>query len=233
MEKTITFAPLPEDAAASLIGITKHRNLKSLICPVCAIASEVFWQEITWATPYEPDSTYYWLCRFSCCFSFSIWQATSKTFKQIHPYGSSNIDLPNSDIPVQAKEYYLEARDISSISPRSACALLRLSLEIILDKYPGRDINDKIGNLVAENKISAEIQKASDSIRVFGNHALHPGEIIIEDNQDKVEFLFTLINVITETLITIPNKINNLYTSLPQKAHDGIERRTTQKVIKK
>ncbi len=130
----------------------------------------------------------------------------------------------NGDLPVSVKAIYDEARAIAHHSPRAACALLRLAIQILLkDLGEAGSINDAIGNLVREG-LNPQLQQALDTVRVTGNHAVHPGEIVFDDDTDTRGF-FVLINAVVYQLITIPKKSDEMYSKLPQKDRDNIAKR--------
>lgn len=131
---------------------------------------------------------------------------------------------PNSDLPDEVREVYEEAANIANQSPRAACALLRLAIEMLLkDLGESCSINESIGKLVKKG-LERRIQQALDIVRVTGNEAVHPGVIDFSDETD-VGMLFELINVIAESLISQPKRIQNLYNNLPEKARAAIEKR--------
>ena len=132
---------------------------------------------------------------------------------------------PNPDLPVPVKEIYLEAAAIASRSPRGAAALLRLAIALLCKELGGRGekVNDDIGKLVKKG-LPERVQQALDIVRVTGNKAVHPGQIDIDD-PDVVARLFELLNVIAEYCISMPNRIGNLYSALPQTALEQIQKR--------
>lgn len=91
--------------------------------------------------------------------------------------------LPHPDLSDDEKDHikddYLEARTIVSQSPRGAAALLRLTIQKLVDriveernlpvKKNQKDLNGKIG-LLLRNGLRKEIQQALDYVRVIGNH---------------------------------------------------------------
>ena len=87
----------------------------------------------------------------------------------------------------------------------------------------GDNINNDIRNLVVKG-LDPKIQQALDIVRVTGNHAVHPGKINFNDTTD-VQTLFELINVIADTLITQPKRIDGIYKSLPETDRRSIENR--------
>ena len=130
----------------------------------------------------------------------------------------------NSDLPDDVQGIYKEAASIANLSPRAACALLRLAIEILL-KHLGETstINESIKNLVKKG-LDVRIQQALDIVRVTGNNAVHPGEIDFNDSTD-VQTLFGLINLIADALITQPKQVATMYNQLPETAREGIKKR--------
>jgi hypothetical protein len=157
------------------------------------------------------------------CKLFSVWLDEL----MIHPL-VDGVPNPHFDMPEDVKADYEEARSIVLRSPRGAAALLRLAIqkltEIILAKDKGKDLNDNIRKLV-EKGMRQDIQKACDTLRVIGNHAVHPGELNIKDNREIANKLFVLLNKIVDTMITDPKEISILYDSLPEKDKLNIENR--------
>ena len=62
-----------------------------------------------------------------------------------------------------------------------------------------------------------------------GNNAIHPGKIEFEETAD-VRILFDLINVIADTLITQPKRIQGIYDNLPEESKKAIEKRDGEPV---
>jgi len=132
---------------------------------------------------------------------------------------------PNPDLPAPVKETYLEAASIALKSPRGAAALLRLAIQVLCKELGegGEKINKDIGELVKKG-LPERVQQALDIVRVTGNNAVHPGQIDVDD-PDVVARLFELLNVIAEYCISMPNRIGNLYSALPQTALEQIQKR--------
>ena len=145
----------------------------------------------------------------SYCGSASLWLDN----EIIYPLGQS-IPPPNDDLPANAREMYVEAGNIAQQSPRAACALLRLAIEMLLNHLGETGtISSGIKKMVKKG-LDPKIEQALEIVRVVGNHAVHPGQIEFDD-VSSVQPLFEIINVIAETLITHPKQIKNLYTDLP------------------
>lgn len=64
-------------------------------------------------------------------------------------------------------------------------------------------------------------------VRVTGNDAVHPSQI--EDSAETVGTLFELINIITEYMIAMPNKVSGIYSKLPANKLQEIENRDAKK----
>ncbi|SEP46849.1 DUF4145 domain-containing protein [Propionispora vibrioides] len=138
----------------------------------------------------------------------------------------NSLPAPHEDLPDELLADYEEARSIAHLSPRGSAALLRLVLQK-LSKHlgaKGTNINEDIKYLVNEG-LPQRLQQAFDIVRIIGNNAVHPGYIDLNDNIEIVHKLFTLINIITEHLITQPKMISKLYDDLPKGQLKSIEKR--------
>lgn len=116
-------------------------------------------------------------------------------------------------------------------APRGSAALLRLVIQKLLPDLGAtkKAIDAAIGELVANGKIKTPIQKALDTVRVIGNESVHPGEMDLKDNRETALALFRIINMIVETAITEPNRLEELYASLPPSKLEGIANRDAPK----
>lgn len=128
------------------------------------------------------------------CQNISLWSMTDLEHgigHIVYPI-TSNAPLPDEGMPNNVSEVYEEARQVCPYSPRSACALLRLCLQMLckhLNK-PGKNINSDIGSLV-EDGLPQRLQQILDIVRVVGNNAVHPGEINLE-GEDGAEMAYKL-----------------------------------------
>ena len=155
----------------------------------------------------------------SHCGQPTFWLREQIIFPPMHASPPANNDLPGN-----VQEIYKEAASIANRSPRAACALLRLAIEMLL-KHLGETstINESIKNLVKKG-LDVRIQQALDIVRVTGNNAVHPGEIDFNDSTD-VQTLFGLINLIADRLITQPKQVAEMYNQLPEEDRDRIRKR--------
>lgn len=182
-----------------------------------------------------------WDCVCSHCHETSLWlfEGNDVDFdgdnisigRLLNP-SSSAAPLGHADLPEECKRDYDEAREISSQSPRGAAALLRLCLQKLCVHLGGggKNINDDIAKLVRDG-LAPQIQQALDYVRVTGNHAVHPGEISLEENPEHVTIMFDMINLIVEELICRPKLIAERFSKLPEGALTAIAKRDTPKLL--
>jgi uncharacterized protein DUF4145 len=112
------------------------------------------------------------------------------------------------------------------LSPRGACALLRLAVQKLCRDLgeSGEDINTDIRNLVQKG-LTVDVQQALDSLRVVGNNAVHPGEMDLRDDTETASALFDLLNFIVEDRIAQPKKRKEIFEKLPARAREAIKAR--------
>jgi len=204
-------------------------NLDAFNCPHCDAYANQRWGNATSQT----DSTSYLKrvdgVRFSLCEhckKYAIWNQRILVYPSM-----TNAPLPNNDIPDDIKGDYQEARQILSLSPRGASALMRLCIQkltdYILSENKEDELNKNIGKLVVMG-LPVRVQQALDLVRVIGNNAVHPGTLDIKDDMNTALRLFYLVNHIADYLITKPNEIENLYRDLSPNSRRQIEKRDKQ-----
>ncbi len=133
--------------------------------------------------------------------------------------------FPNVEMPINVREYYIEAAGIISKSPRAAAALLRLAIQLLCKELgeKGKNINDDIASLVSKG-LPDVVQQSLDIVRVTGNEAVHPGQIDADDPA-VVGNLFELLNIIVEYMIAMPKRVSGLYSALPPQSLSAISKR--------
>lgn len=143
------------------------------------------------------------------------------------PLGSSDVPPPNDDLDEDIKDDYFEAASVLSLSPRSAAALIRLALQKFLKAHAGQSgdrINNDIGELVASNPDISERQcKIMHTLRIIGNHAVHPGQLDVSSNPGMVLAMFELLNQLAYDLVTRPKQEQALWDSLPASKTQAVE----------
>ena len=148
--------------------------------------------------------------------------------KLIYPL-TSTAPTPNSDLPDDVLADYREAAQIFNLSPRGAAALLRLAIEKLCHTLVESDktLNVCIETLVSQG-LDKRVQQALDIVRVIGNNAVHPGHLLVEDNQDTVFSLFGLVNIVADEMITKPKQVGDMYSRLPESARHAISKRDSE-----
>jgi hypothetical protein len=154
-----------------------------------------------------------------------------RTWVMVYPSEVSTAPNPNEDLPENIKADYEEAAVIAARSPRGAAALLRLCVQKLCKHLgePGENINTDIGSLVAKGKLSANIQKAMDTVRITGNEAIHPSELSLEDEPELVAALFTFVNLIAQQAITEPRQIEEMFEKMPEGKREAVAQRDAPK----
>ena len=104
--------------------------------------------------------------------------------------------------------------------------MLPLSVQMLCKHLggKGKNIDDDIGELVARG-LPLQVQQALDSLRVYGNNAVHPGQIDLSDDLVIVGRLFRCLNFIVDQMITQRRMLQELADGIPQAQKDGIQRR--------
>lgn len=208
---------------------SEDEEKKDFICPHCKVYAIHHWlnQDLVDDFDYKFEE-HLNLSQCSHCGKPVIWFDN----KMIFPL-TNNAPKPAKDLKGKALQYYKEASQVSLFSPIASCALLRLTIETIVnDLVKGSDdLNYKIGVLV-ENGLSEIIQKSLDSLRVIGNFAVHSGVLILSDNDKNEELLFNLVNTIIVDRITNKNNIRSIYDKLPDSQKDAIDKRDNKNKTK-
>ena len=201
-------------------------ELQSFNCPHCNAFAEQYWYNLRgYRNPTNIVSIDFQTSKCHHCQKFMIW----KDSEMVYPI-SSIVQLPNPDMPRNIQNDYLEARDIVSKSPRSACMLLRLCVEKICDdkNANGKNLNDKIGDLVSKG-LDNKIKEKLDAIRVIGGQAVHPLTINLDDDVDLAQILFNIINHIVQKLYTDEKEFEKISKLISKPKKDAIKKRDTDK----
>lgn len=196
-----------------------HLDGDAFNCPNCGAYANQLWSH-QWHEKREhipPLKT----ARCNRCNEYSVWWYGTLIYPATTP-----VEVPSNDLPTEVRRDYDEAAQIVQKSPRAAAALLRLAIQKLCASIggTGENLNADIAKLV-ENGLPAKVQKMLDTVRVIGNHAVHPGEINLDDQPQTAEALFRLVNIISEKMITEPKEIDALYGSLPEEDREQIAKR--------
>ncbi|EEX92168.1 hypothetical protein VIOR3934_16581 [Vibrio orientalis CIP 102891 = ATCC 33934] len=207
---------------------------KEFHCPSCNVFARQGWAHLQTLTEFswrsvvdrmpnfkEQLSSDWVVSKCSHCQDHIIWHKQKMIFPKSIP-----VQHPNPDLDQEIIEDYLEAANVFNDSPRAAAALLRLALQKLCKQLgeKGDNINQDIKNLVKKG-LNPLVQKSLDSLRITGNNAVHPGEINLDDEPQRVLKLFDLLNFIATKMITEPKEIESFYDDLPDPAKESIEKR--------
>lgn len=203
-------------------------------CPHCNVYAKQFYSHLltnnqfSWNSVVDQNSNFnealssdWVISKCQRCSEHIIWHQKNI----IHPK-KITVLAPNSDLDEEIRADYLEAARILSDSPRSSAALLRLALQKLCKQLgeKGENINDDIKKMVTKG-LNPLVQKSLDALRITGNNAVHPGEINLQEQPERVIKLFELINFIANKMITEPKEIEGFYSDLPEKAKAAVEKR--------
>lgn len=189
-------------------------------CPHCGVFARQEWYEVSFEERLGldevslPESIS--LSQCENCSKHSVWVDE----KMIYPL-SSPAPSPLEDMPEDIRDDFLEASKIVEMSPRSATALLRLALQKLIWYLGegGEDIDEGIENL-RKKGLDEKIQKALKSVRVIGEEAIPPGQIDQSDDTETALVLFNLLNLIVDSLITQPRRVDEILEKLPDTQKD-------------
>jgi hypothetical protein len=195
-------------------------DIKQFHCIHCGVYAKQDWSVLCFGY-HNANVSPISYCQCEHCGDISYWYDE----KMIIP-SDSPVQPPHPDMPEEIIQEYNEARSIFGRSPRASAALLRLAVQKLVSVLgeKGDNINQDIKSLVSKG-LPLQVQQALDYCRVVGNHAVHPGEINLNDSPDIAQHLFNMINFIIEDRITRPKHIEGLYQSLPSDAKEAIEKR--------
>lgn len=203
--------------------VAPQRGVKAFTCPHCGVLSLQLWasndQYLKQGRAYNSDQV---IATAICghCGKYSLWHQQTMVFPN-----RGDAPPPNPDMPADVRSDYEEAAAIASVSPKGAAALLRLAIQKLCKHLggDGKNINADIGRLV-QNGLPPKVQQSLDAVRVIGNNAVHPGQIEADDPEVAAN-LFMLLNVTTETMISVPKKVTEIYSALPGATLEAIEKR--------
>jgi hypothetical protein len=185
----------------------------AFVCPLCSVYAVVKWAEVMVPSSDGGMETMagYHTARCTHCNQLTFWRRGL----MVHPSSKEIAPPPHEDTPADIASGYEEARSIAAQSPRSAAALLRLSIQKLCAFLgeDARDLNGAINSLV-EKGLPLEIQQVLTAVRVAGNNAVSPGEIALDDRPEVADQLFELVNHIVDDRIGRPKRMKSLFDKL-------------------
>lgn len=200
---------------------------ESFNCPRCGAYSHMTWYRLFRGQSVTFPGSSYWEAQCACCKGFNLWLETDERRDMgelLYPDHGS-IELPEDDMPSEVISDYREAASIITRSRRGAAALFRLGLQKLCVHLgeKGQDINEDIRALASKNKLPPEIIQVADTVRLTGNAAVHPSQMLPEDIDDVASQMGSLINYIVRRAITDPKKIQELYNKTPKSKREAAE----------
>lgn len=197
------------------------------VCPYCTVFAEQSWLQ-PMVEAKRGGSRFYTQLRLSQCRACSrsaVWYGDTMLMPPM-----SIAPHPNPDMPEDIQRDFQEARVIVGASPRGAAALLRLVVQKLCKALgeSGMHLNSDNKNLVQKG-LDIGVQQSLDTVRVIGNHSVHPGQIDLRDDPATAYALFELVNEIVEDMISRPKRRAEMYGRLPQDERDRIANRDQPK----
>ena len=203
-------------------------------CPYCHVYAKQFYAHLAsltqfgWRSEVDSQSTFNeampkdWIVtKCQHCNLIALWNGDNMIYPK-----KSIAAPPNQDLSESIQADYYEAASVLADSPRASAALLRLALQKLCLQLgeQGKNINDDIKSLVKKG-LNPLVQKSLDALRITGNNAVHPGELDLSEEPQRVLKLFELINFIANKMITEPKQIESFYDGLPSAAIQAVEAR--------
>ena len=151
------------------------------------------------------------------CNKTALWLVNSEKELLLFPDVPTSTPEPNTDMPEDIKQIYLEACKVLNYSPRASAALSRLAIDKLTMSFSKKNtLNDRIKDM-ASTDLPEKIIKSLNIVRVVGNNAVHPGKIDLTDDESLASSLLELINIIVEKCISEPKKVNDIYNKISSK----------------
>lgn len=204
----------------------------AFVCPMCDTQAMQSWHDV-WVGHFgendfrKKQENYAEVTCFGCKRN-AMWHRGHSGERMIWPVATQG-PPPNDDLSEDVRALYEEARAVEGISPRSAAALLRTATEMLLREQlddSKAHLSTAIGTLVKDQRLSPDIQRAADLLRLTGNDAVHPSSIQLEGDDAATGLsLFDLLNLVADELVTRPKRIAAMYEALPESKRQHIDDR--------
>ena len=176
-------------------------------CPACGVLTQR--NEITSGNGYGVDQ-----CVSVSCRGLAFWIRQDSQYKLVYP--QAGIRTPPTDgLHDRELAIYAEAAAVSPVSPRAACALLRVLLEAFLKRHledkgsstVGKPLVDLIGLAVSDLGLSSSLRDGLTSIRKRGNRAVHDPYGLTDDARaEDLPWLFQAVDSLVDELHTNPKR---------------------------
>ena len=176
-------------------------------CPSCGVVTQR--RMITAGGGYGVDQ-----CVSGSCKKLAFWISRDSQYKLVFPQTGIRIP-PEEGLDGGEAEMYKEASAIAPISPRAACALVRVLLEAFLKRHletngistKGKKLVELIELAATDLGLSSSLQTALTAIRKRGNLAVHDPYGLTDDARaDELPFLFQAVDSLVDELHTNPKR---------------------------
>ena len=159
-------------------------------------------------------------CMSGACGALALWlrvlDPLSNTERVQLVYPQAGVRIPPADgLEPEEVKLYEEAARIAAVSPRAACALLRVLLEALLKRYlgdAGHPIKDKplvdLTDLAVKKlDLSQTLKTGLTAIRKRGNTAVHDPYGLTDDTRtEDLPWLFAAVDDLVDDLYVKPKK---------------------------
>lgn len=180
------------------------------ICPHCYKNSFLEHVDIRFYKKNEESRQNHYFIAKNCanCNMLSIYRIGSSLdvyYGAILVYPSNTnafLPPPPSMLDESMKEIYIEAIGTFNASPRSSCALLRLVLQALCDKYQckGNNLAEKVNSLAVKYKFDIDGFIDAHLIRYGGNSALHEMMLDPDETAEDAKYYFLVLDNICKSI---------------------------------
>lgn len=140
------------------------------------------------------------------CGKITLWENCD----MVYPYGTSI--QPSEHMPEDIANVFREAQSITNLSPRAACALLRVCLEKLATQAGG--VDGPLAKKIESLGLSPRMKKLAEACRLTGNEAMHGDyfdlDITEEELIDNAYAVSGFINRLTEEFFGLEAETNEL-----------------------
>lgn len=212
-------------------------------CPLCGFLTEHFWFDVVKAVEHDDhhESLVFIVdemegsqgellvsrCMSGACDGLALWlrsldpQSGSKKVRLVYPQAGVRIP-PEDGLEPEEVKLYQEASDIAGRSPRAACALLRVLMEMLLKRHlvdKGQIAGAKqrtplallIEMAVEHLDLSKTLETGLLAIREGGNTAAHdPYRITDDARAEDLLWLFAAVDDLVDDLHVKPKKWSDI-----------------------
>jgi predicted RNA-binding Zn-ribbon protein involved in translation (DUF1610 family) len=192
--------------------VTPARDAASFTCPFCGVYAAQQWLPfvvgyehkgsvggMAWSgIGHEAEGLVMSVC--GSCGEPMIWHGD----EPIWPVASS-APSPSNHMPDDVRADFEEARGVVDRSPRSAAALLRISMLALCRALgqPGENLDREIEALVRAG-LPFTVRLALEAARVVGDKTITPGTLDDRDDRKTALALFGLVNAMVDKMIAEP-----------------------------